>query len=65
MWDFLRARKEGRESSGKPGAGIGLVVTRTLVQLMRGQLGVRSTPGAGCEFTVTLPVGLTRTSPAS
>lgn len=46
----------GRESSGKPGAGIGLVVTRTLVQLMRGQLGVRSTPGAGSEFTVTLPV---------
>ncbi|MBT9596572.1 MAG: response regulator [Vitreoscilla sp.] len=47
----------GRESSGKPGAGIGLVVTRTLVQLMQGQLGVRSTPGAGSEFTVTLPVG--------
>jgi signal transduction histidine kinase/CheY-like chemotaxis protein len=45
----------GRESSGKPGAGIGLVVTRTLVRLMQGQLGVRSTPGAGSEFTVTLP----------
>jgi PAS domain S-box-containing protein len=45
----------GRESSGKPGAGIGLVVTRTLVSLMQGQLSVRSQPGAGSEFTVTLP----------
>jgi signal transduction histidine kinase len=27
----------GRESSGKPGAGIGLVVTRTLVSLMQGR----------------------------
>ena len=46
----------GRESSGKPGAGIGLVVTRTLVSLMQGQLNVRSTPGVGSEFTVSLPV---------
>jgi signal transduction histidine kinase/ActR/RegA family two-component response regulator len=46
----------GRESSGKPGAGIGLVVTRTLVSLMQGQMGVRSQPGEGSEFTVTLPV---------
>ncbi|MFZ5547293.1 MAG: ATP-binding protein [Pseudomonadota bacterium] len=48
----------GRESSGKPGAGIGLVVTRTLVSLMQGQMGVRSTPGEGSEFTVSLPVSL-------
>jgi signal transduction histidine kinase/ActR/RegA family two-component response regulator/HAMP domain-containing protein len=46
----------GRESSGKPGAGIGLVVTRTLVSLMQGQMGVRSAPGEGSEFTVSLPV---------
>ncbi len=46
----------GREASGKPGAGIGLVVTRTLVSLMQGQMSVRSTPGVGSEFTVTLPV---------
>ncbi|WP_374675450.1 ATP-binding protein [Ideonella sp.] len=46
----------GRESSGKPGAGIGLVVTRTLVSLMQGQMNVRSTAGVGSEFTVTLPL---------
>jgi signal transduction histidine kinase/ActR/RegA family two-component response regulator len=46
----------GRESSGKPGAGIGLVVTRTLVSLMQGHMSVRSRPGVGSEFTVTLPV---------
>jgi signal transduction histidine kinase/ActR/RegA family two-component response regulator len=46
----------GRETTGKPGTGIGLVLTRTLVQLMQGQLSVRSQPGEGSEFTVTLPV---------
>jgi signal transduction histidine kinase/ActR/RegA family two-component response regulator len=46
----------GRETSGKPGAGIGLVVTRTLVSLMQGQMSVRSAPGEGSEFTVSMPV---------
>jgi signal transduction histidine kinase/ActR/RegA family two-component response regulator len=46
----------GREASGKPGAGIGLVVTRTLVSLMQGQMSVRSQPGEGSEFTVSLPM---------
>ncbi|MEK8029291.1 ATP-binding protein [Ideonella sp. DXS29W] len=46
----------GRESSGKPGAGIGLVVTRTLVSLMQGHMNVRSRPGVGSEFIVILPM---------
>ncbi|HJV71189.1 hybrid sensor histidine kinase/response regulator [Ideonella sp.] len=54
----------GRESSGKPGAGIGLVVTRTLVSLMQGQLSVRSQPGQGSEFTVTLPAAQSPAEPA-
>jgi signal transduction histidine kinase/ActR/RegA family two-component response regulator len=55
----------GRESSGKPGAGIGLVVTRTLVSLMQGQLNVRSQPGHGSEFTVTLPASPSPVEPAA
>jgi signal transduction histidine kinase len=37
------------------GTGIGLAVTRALVSLMRGHLEVRSTPGVGSTFSVTLP----------
>ena len=43
----------GHQASGKiEGAGIGLAVTRALVQLMGGQIDVRSTPGSGSEFCV-------------
>ena len=45
----------GRESSAIEGTGIGLVITRGLVELMGGQLLVRSEPGKGSEFTVVLP----------
>jgi len=37
------------------GAGIGLAVTKALVQLMHGRLEVQSTPGTGSTFSVFLP----------
>lgn len=43
------------------GTGIGLAITRELVERMRGQIGVTSTPGQGATFWFTLP--LTEASP--
>ncbi|WP_374676221.1 ATP-binding protein [Ideonella sp.] len=45
----------GREAGTVPGTGIGLVITRSLVELMGGQLRVHSAPGEGSTFAVSLP----------
>ncbi|MCK6693931.1 MAG: ATP-binding protein [Thermoanaerobaculia bacterium] len=43
------------------GTGIGLTLTKELVELMDGSITVQSEPGKGTEFTVVLPV--TREAP--
>jgi len=45
----------GRQLAATPGAGLGLVITRQLVEAMNGQLRVESEPGQGSCFTITLP----------
>jgi PAS domain S-box-containing protein len=45
----------GRQSAAAPGAGLGLVITRQLVEAMSGQLHVESVPGLGSCFTIVLP----------
>jgi PAS domain S-box-containing protein len=42
-------------TSGTEGTGLGLVVTRHLVELMGGRIGVESMPDAGTTFWVELP----------
>jgi CheY-like chemotaxis protein len=47
---FQPFNRLGQESGGEAGTGIGLVVTKRLVELMEGLLGVESTVGVGSVF---------------
>ena len=42
------------------GAGLGLTVTKHLVELHGGQVSAKSTPGFGSMFTFTIPISVTR-----
>ncbi len=52
---FEAFNRLGAESSGIEGTGIGLLITRQLVDMMGGTMGVESTEGAGSCFWFTLP----------
>ncbi|HEX4147750.1 MAG TPA: ATP-binding protein, partial [Pirellulales bacterium] len=52
---FERFRRLNRDST-KGGFGVGLWITRQLVQAMQGEIAVSSDPGAGSTFAVILPL---------
>lgn len=51
---FQPFNRLGQESGDVEGTGIGLVVTKQLVELMGGAIGVESTVGVGSEFWIEL-----------
>ncbi len=51
---FQPFNRLGQENGAEEGTGIGLVLTKRLVELMGGKIGVNSTPGMGTVFWVEL-----------
>jgi PAS domain S-box-containing protein len=51
---FQPFNRLGQESSGEEGTGIGLVVTKQLIELMGGSIGVGSNVGVGSVFWIEL-----------
>lgn len=54
----------GAESSNIPGTGIGLTVTKELIESMGGTVGFESTVGEGTTFWINLPVAQVEAQPA-
>jgi signal transduction histidine kinase/PAS domain-containing protein len=57
IWErFHRAKGVKVQSGSGVGLGIGLFISRTIIELHHGQVGVQSSPGQGATFWFSLPL---------
>ncbi|MGC4060161.1 MAG: PAS domain S-box protein [Aquabacterium sp.] len=53
---FQPFERLGRETSNIEGTGLGLIITRSLIEAMGGRMEIRSQPGLGTRISIILPM---------
>jgi signal transduction histidine kinase len=65
IFDRYFTTKQGPDSSGKGGTGVGLSMCREIIEAHQGKIRVESTVGVGTAFTLKLPVAKTESAAIS
>jgi PAS domain S-box-containing protein len=53
---FQPFERLGRETSNIEGTGLGLIITRSLIEAMGGRMEIRSQPGSGTRISIIVPM---------